>query len=240
MDDVHVSEASTGGQDPMPETEPATVPNLLVRIVQVFVSPGTLFEALKNRPVWLDALLVLAAISLVSTFFVSEEITREAIRSGSTQELTEEQLDGAVEILSVWGKVLAVIVPPLFIAGLAGIATLIFSVLLGDEIKYRQLLSAVTHAWFIPTLGGLIALAIIISTGDATRTLGLNLLVPGLDDGYLFRFLRGLNVFYLWMAVVLGIAINKLSPKRSAGSAGGVFVSLFVGLAAVFALFGGG
>ncbi len=45
-------------------------------------------------------------------------------------------------------------------------------------------------------------------------------------------------MFSLWTGAVLGIAVSRIYPGRSAGRAAGVIVGLYVVLVAIFALFG--
>jgi hypothetical protein len=69
-------------------------------------------------------------------------------------------------------------------------------------------------------------------------SLSLDLLLPGLDeDGFVYGFLHGLNLFSIWAAVVLGIGVSRLYPKSSAGSAAFAILSLYVVFKAVVALF---
>jgi hypothetical protein len=69
-------------------------------------------------------------------------------------------------------------------------------------------------------------------------SLSLDLLLPGLDeDGFVYGFLHGLNLFSIWAAVVLGIGVSRLYPKASAGSAAFAILSLYVVFKAVVALF---
>jgi hypothetical protein len=219
--------------------EAASLPNLPARIVQVFVSPAALFDSLKEVPAWIGMMLVLVLVSVVSSFLVPEEVMRELVQANMPAGAEQAQVDQAVSIARVWGRTLALVGTPLTIAIIAGILILVYNVILGGEGTFKQLFSATTHAFAIYTVGGLLVLALILARGEMT-TLSLHLLIPGLEEGFLFRLLRGINVFSLWTAAVLGIAVSRIYPKRSAGSATVLLVALYVLLAAILAALGGG
>lgn len=232
---------------PPTESEPtagdaagAGPPSLPVRIAQVFFSPGALFEALSRHPVWIGALVVLIAINLVTNMLVPEEVVRAAIEARGGSDMTAEQIDQTMSFLAVWGWVLAVVGSPIVILVVAAVLLLVYNVLTGGEGTFRQLFSATTHAMYIYTLGGILTLALILGGAEVTTQLSLGLLVPGLEEGYLARFLNGLNVFSLWTAAVLGIAVSRIYPQKSAGSAALTIIGLYVVLVAIFTTFGGG
>lgn len=208
------------------------------RLVQVFTAPAALFDRLRERPVWVDVLVLLVVVSVASNFLVPEEAIRAMLQSRMPPEAGPEQLDRMVEFSRVWGRILAFIGTPIMIAIVAGFAILVFNVLLGGEATYRQLFSATTHAFVIYTAGALLALALVAARGELV-TPSLDLLVPGLSEGYPFRLLRGLNVFSLWSGIVLGIAVSRIYPKRSPGPAAVVFLGTYVLIVALTAIPGG-
>jgi hypothetical protein len=218
--------------------EDGAFPNLLTRFVQVFISPGALFERLRERPVWVGAVILIVLLSIGSNLLLPDAIMRQALEQQMGSEATAERVDRLLSIVRVWGRVASVAFPPLVIAAISGILILIYNVFTGGEAKYRQLFSASAHAFFIYTVGGIVTLALILARGEVL-SLSLNLVLPGLEEGYLFRLLHGLNVFSLWTAAVLGVAVSRIYPGRSAGRAAGVIIGLYAVLVAVFALFGG-
>lgn len=219
--------------------EAASLPSLPARIVQVFVSPAALFDRLKQRPAWIGMMILLVVVSVISSFLVPEEVMRQLVQANLPADAEPAQVDQAVGFARAWGRVLAFVGTPITVAFIAGILIVVYNALLGGNGTFGQLFSATTHAFVIYTVGGLLALALILSRGEMT-TLSLNLLLPGLEEGFLFRLLRGINVFSLWTAAVLGIAVSRIYPKRSAGSATVLLIVLYVLLAAVLAALGGG
>jgi hypothetical protein len=225
------------------DTSSSGFPNLLARIVQVFVAPAKLFDALRDRPVWLDAIFITIAVGLLIQFMIPAELFRAEVMGGLPADATAEQIEAtenSLPFLKGMGWVMTVVGPFLFFALIAGVLKLVYSVLLGGTASFKQLYSATVHAQIISAVGALVTLPLILSTGNLRSALSLQLLVPGLDnDGWLFGFLNGLNLFGLWTMVVLGIGVSRIYPKVSAGNAIAFLVGMYVLLKAFFAMLPG-
>lgn len=218
--------------------------SLPARFVKTFVAPGELFDELRERPVWIGALAVVAVAGLVSSLLIPESVLREAMMAqagaGGGGELSTEQIDQMVTVGRWTGYIGSVVGPFILAAVIAGFLVFTFNVVLGGQATFRQLFSASAHALFIPMVGGLVTLPLILASGDLQTALALHLLVPGLEaDTYSYRFLHGLNVFSLAAAGVLGVAVSRIYRNREAGSASLVIVGTYVAFKALTALFGG-
>mgnify|MGYP001823813122 CR=1 FL=1 len=193
-----------------------TLPSLPVRIVRVFVAPAELFDALRERPVWLDAMLISIAVGLLIQFAIPAELFREAVMAGLPADATPEQVEAtetSLPFLRMLGWAMAVAGPFLLFALIAGLLKLLYSVLLGGAATFKQLFSATVHAQIINAVGALVVLPLILANGDLRSTLSLHLLVPGIErDGWLFGFLNGLNLFGMWTMIVLGIGVSRIYP----------------------------
>ncbi|MEE8446956.1 MAG: YIP1 family protein [Gemmatimonadota bacterium] len=219
------------------------IPALPARLAQVVFSPGALFERLRERPVWLGALLTAVVLSVVANLLIPEELIRQLIMEQMPDDADPSGVKTALRIAGILRLVGPIVFPPLLAVFLAAVVLLIYNLLAGGEASFAQAMSATSHVLFIPTLGGLLTVPLILAAGDAQVTLGLHLLVPGLDpEGFAYHFLHGLNFFGLWAAVVLGIAVSRIYRRRSAGSSMALFLSLYgvmvVMMAAVAALTG--
>lgn len=226
------------------EQAPPPLPNILVRFIRVFVAPAALFDALRERPVWLDALLVSIVVGVAIQFMIPAEMMREAIMSGLPADASPEQVETTEKIAGFtrsFGWIMGTVFTLGLFAFLAGLLKLVYGVLLGGAITFKQMFSATVHAQLINTAGALVTLPLIRATGDLRSTLSLHLLAPDLDRGsWLLGFLQGLSLFGLWTMVVLGIAVSRISPKVSATSAIAFLVGLYVLLMAVWAAIGPG
>jgi len=212
------------------------LPALPSRIVQVFVSPPRLFDALKERPVWIDVLLLIVIINVVVTATMPAEIQRRLIEQFLPAGADPAQLDQMVESGRTRGIVSSVIFTPIMIAVVAGVLMLAYNVILGGEAKFKQLFSATAHAYLIMTAGGLLMLGLIYA-GSEQMVLSPALILPDLGDGFLARLLGAINVFSIWMCIVLGIGVSRIYPKRSAAGASTYLIVLYLVQASVTAAF---
>lgn len=215
------------------------LPNLAVRVWELLVAPGRLFDRLRERPAWIGALLLIIVVSLVTTWLTPEELMRQAATQGMPADAPAEQVESAAEFAGTLSYVFSVIGPPIAVSVVAGLLLFVFNVLLGGAAGFKQLFSAVSHAWIILTLGVLLTLPIMIGAGDVNAALALHHLAPGLEEGFLYRFLHGLNVFGLWTTVVLGIGVSRIYPDRAAGGSVAILLSLYVLMKIGWAVLGG-
>ncbi len=248
MSDDDVQPAGTGTSTPAPEVpaEPTradapALPNLAQRVVQVFVSPGRLFDALRERPAWLGALVLVVAIALLTTFLVPQDLMHEAVRQqlAKNPNVKPEQMQKAMamsRILPIFGVMIFL---PVATVVISGVLFLIYEMGMGGEAGFKPVLSATSHAFLIPVIGGLLTLPIITKARDLQANLALDLVVPGLDpSSYAYHFMHGLDIFGLWGAAILGLAMSRIYPKRSAGASIALVLGLYIVYKAVTAAFG--
>ena len=116
----------------MLDEEPqAPLPNILIRFVQVIVAPAALFDALKERPAWLDALLVTIVVGLLIQFMIPAELMREAMMAGLPADAAPEQIEAVekmADFTSSFGWVLAIVSTVFLFAFLAGVLKLIYGI----------------------------------------------------------------------------------------------------------------
>ncbi|MFQ5680242.1 MAG: YIP1 family protein [Gemmatimonadota bacterium] len=232
-------DAPAGGETPAEGTEEAgPLPNLAVRCIQVFFSPGELFDRLKAHPVWVGILLVLIALNVIGGLLLPEEILRQLAARQLPTNADAATLERSLSVLRIGGIVGGVLFLPVLGAAIAGILAVIYNVLLGGEARYRQLFSVTLHSLLVLSVGGLLTVYLMAASGEAGAALALHLLARGLDTGtWVYRFLHGINVFGLWTAALLGIGVSRIYPRREAGGAVTLLVGLYVGLKAIVAFF---
>lgn len=221
--------------------EASGVADLPIRAALVFVAPGTLFDRLGRNPAWMGMLALAVVLSVGSVYVLPTDLMEQLIRSQMDAEAAEADVQtvvGAGRWLAYTG---AVLIPPMLAALLAGLLYFTYTLMLGGRGDFAQLFSAAVHATLIVVVGELVLSAVMIAGGDPEIRLALHLLLPGLDpDTYAYAFLRGLNVFSLWTAAVLGIAVGRLYDRRSGGAAAALLIGLYVAMKAAVPLVAGG
>jgi hypothetical protein len=105
---------------------------------------------------------------------------------------------------------------PMIAFAIAGLLLLVFTKLGGGRGTFRQYLAVACHALLIPAVGSLVALGLRISTGDFTAQPSIARLLGFVSPSVAGNaFLDSLNVFSLWMLVVLGVAVAALDGRPS-------------------------
>jgi hypothetical protein len=122
---------------------------------------------------------------------------------------------------------------------LAGIVTFVFSFLFGDEGRYSQYLSVVSHALFIGAVGAVLLLPLRIAQGDPSLTLNVGTFLPFLEEGYAFRVLKLLDLFGLWGYAVMAVGVTKIDHRRGLGFSLAFFWAFALVFALAFGVFGG-
>lgn len=225
-----------GPRGPDGEEAGPELPNLAVRVVQLFVAPGRLFDRLRERPAWLGAILLAVAAGAVTLWVIPEEIVREFFRSQIPAEAPQDAVQRQVDLQYRFRFIHPLLLVPLTIVLTAGVLLFVFNLLLGGEARFKQLFAATAHAFVIPALGGLALVPLKIQTGDFQRSLALHWLVPGMEEGFLYYLLQGMDFFALWGAVVLGIGVSRIYRHRTATVGVSVVAGLYVIVAASGAL----
>lgn len=234
-----------GTPPPAPgETGPA-LPSLPRRVLEVFLSPGELFEALARRPAWLGAFLLGGVIVAAGALLVPQELYVEMMREQAGQAGGGSAgAEGApdVETIAGFARIAGVVMGAIFwgvyLVLWAGAATLIFAIVLGDDATFRQYFSATSHAFLIAAIGSVLIVPLKIAGGDMTLTLSVGTFTaPLLEGGYLQRVLTGLDLFGLWSLLVLAVAASRFERARGWGSAAAILGIVWIALAMVFGIF---
>ncbi len=221
------------------ETADGEAPSLATRATLVFAAPGRLFDALRENPAWIGMLALVVALSMLSAFLVPQEAYVEAFLSQAPPDAPEEAVRDQAELFFRLRYPIAVVAPLVIVTVVAGVLLFVFNVILAGRASFTQLFSGSAHAFLIPAVGGLLTIPIIRATGDVQSTLALHLLVPWLEEGFLFRLLQGMNVFSLWACVVLGIGMSRLYPEREPGGAVATVLGLYLAWKLAGAVLGG-
>jgi len=217
------------------------MPSLPRRVLLTFVAPGELFQRLRERPVWGGALLVGAALVALSVLLVPMGVWETMIQEQMAPEGAElaPGFSGGGTVFRISALIGGVVFWFLWAFLLAGILTLVFAFLLGDEGRYSHYLSVVAHALLITAVGGVVVVPLKILQNDPSLTLSLGTFAVFLEEGYLFRVLKALDLFGLWGYGVMAVGVGKVDPRRSAGVAAVLLYSFALLGALVFGIFGG-
>jgi hypothetical protein len=213
----------------------------------IFFEPGRTFEALRQRPRFLVAGMILLALSLTVTILVmqkvnfSEFITRQITSGPRSEQMTDEQKQKAV---AFWtgpiGKAVVYVIPVVFtiIAFTAGAAIYLLAVMLmGGKLSYKQALSVWIYSSFPPAILQTI-LAVVILFMKSADEIDLNksgggLVVTSLgallnpSSPALRAALGWFDLFTFYGMYLAALGLRKVG-KISSGAAWTIIIALWI------------
>lgn len=227
-----------GGGPEAWEAEPQ-LPPIHERLIMVFLSPGTLMARLAAEPAWAAALIASLVLIVASIVVIPVDLFMEAQRQaileagGDVGDMPQGMADAMRFIIPIGALLSTSIITFL----MAGLYTIIFAFILGDEGGYKQYLAVLVHAMFIPAVFSLLVTPLRISTENPQFTVNLAGLFAFLSDGYFLNVLRLLDVSQIWSTLVFAQGVHQIDPRRSFGSAATISFVLLLAFIAVMARF---
>ena len=208
-------------------------PPFLNRLWMVFGVPGALFTALARNPAWFPMALFVAAISGASLILVPAEAFLEMIRQGQSPEQAAQTAEALAAfppvalkgMFVIVGALGAFVLPILF----SLVTFVVFVFIRGDEARFRQHLSVAAHTGVITGVGGILTMGVALGRGGSLdQTISVGTFLHFLPEGYVAGVMGALGLFGIWVAIVLGIGVAAIDPRRSTGSTVGIMLVLMV------------
>jgi hypothetical protein len=218
----------------------------------IFFEPSRTFEALRSRPRFLVAGIILLVIALVITLVLYTRVDmgqfiRERIeRSPNAAQVTEAQKDMQVRVGKIFGMVLIPLSVPIVIA--AGSALyMLLTMAFGGAISYKKSLAVWTYSWLPPQVFSAV-IAVLVLFLKAPETIVPERMVatnPGAFLGaessiILAAFLSQFDLLRFYGLFLAALGLRKVA-KLSSGQSWGVVLTLWlvglllaVGSAAIF------
>lgn len=212
-----------------------------MRIVQAFFSPGDLVEALTRHPAWIAAVILGAVLVIGQTLLIPADVWDAVFRETLLRQGRElpAGFKAGGTLMRVSTLTLGTFGYFLITFLFAGIVTLIFAFIMGDEGRYRQYLAVTGHAWLIPALIGFLLLPLKISQENPQLTLNLGSFLFFLHEGYLSRVATMLDLSQAWAWLVVAQGAQAIDRRRSFASAAVILMVVFVIVAMLVALIPG-
>jgi len=207
--------------------------SLVKRLQGVFFEPKRVFDALAEKPVWIDAVVVVLVALIAFNFVIAPYMQQDNLRlmkdnAALKDRLGEEAYTKLIERTenpSASFRIVQIFVStPLFYLAallLQSLLLLILGRLLSTQGTYIQVLAALVHASFIDKLlGNGVRLALALTRESVLQTsTGLALLFPKMEvTSTAYIILAQVDLFQLWMFGVLAFglaAIFKISLKKA-------------------------
>ncbi len=230
---------------PAAETGPEmSTPDTLANI---FFDPGTTFEALRRRPRFLAAGLIIVAFALLVTVVLLQKVdlaqfmAAQIEKSPQAAQMTPEQKEQAV---ALWagpvGKVVFYVLPLVFTVILIVIGALVFmlgAMLTGGKMSFKQALSVFVYSRLPPTvLNGILSAVIIFlkpaeeidlnKAGEGLAVSNLGALINPASP-VLRAALGWFDIFTFYWMFLAALGLRKVG-KISSGSAWAIVIAIWL------------
>lgn len=232
--------------------------NFINRLQGVFFSPKDTFKSISEKPVWLDALIVLLVCIAIFYFIASPYLLQDQIQAVKSnvqlqERLGEERYQQQLELFETeWYRIVSTIVGPIF-ASVIGffippLILLAFGRMFSTEGNYKQTFAVYLHASFVHNIFGNAVRLILILTRKSViqTTTSLALFFPKLEiTSTAFRVLSLIDFFQLYLFGILAFGLSsvfKIEMKKALFLSYGFWFLkslLYVGLGALGSKFGG-
>jgi len=205
--------------------------NFFDRLQGVFFNPKDTFKAVAEKPVWLDALIVILVtvtifLAIISPYLQKDQIQVLKNNVELQERLGEESAQQSLKVLESKGYrlILLVIVPSVFTIAILFLQPLILlamSRMVSTEGNYKQVLSVYLHANLIDKILGSVVRLILILTRKSVMqtTTTLAIFFPRMEvTSTGFIVLSQVDFFQLWMFGILGYGLSyvfKINTKKA-------------------------
>jgi len=221
------------GTIPAPVAEPQAAISPFGRIIGVLFSPKATFEDIARKPSWLLPVLISTVLGIASTVVLNQRmdwrdyITQQIEKSPRAANMPAEQKEKQAEISA---KVTVYIV---YLAGAIGSACfavivgavmmLAYNLLAGAGASFSQSLGIAAHSLVVGIISTPIFLLVLLlrpkGTIDPENPVATNLaaFLPEESAKWLLTLCKSIDVFTIWILMLIAIGFAALNPKKLKG-----------------------
>jgi hypothetical protein len=239
-----------------PSTAPGTPPSSLwARLLNIFATPGNVFDEVKASPRalgnWLAPALLSSVVGVIVAYVTfsqpailqklheqQQAVFEAKVAKGEMNREQADQMEAAVEkfssrpVLTIFGAVGGTVMSFVRIFGWALVLWLLAKWFLKCRIDYMKAAEVAGFASMIAILGMIISMLLTVNLGKMGASPSLALTVGDFDPKNKTHLLLGaVNIVNFWEIAILGLGLSRLANVPFARAAILVF-----GLWVVFAL----
>lgn len=212
------------------------------RLIGALVAPGKTFQSIEQRPTWLVPLLLFCLLNGLTAYLVTDRMDFRAIMEermeSSSNQMSPEQMEQAVEMQERFGSIGALVIAPV---GFAVIVLLFAALYLGafrffagSDVTFKQSLSTLLYAMAPFAVASLLSIPVILGRKTIDPEQAQSLLFSNLaafapdDTGPVVRsLLSSVDFFGIWI-LILSILGFRIVARVSTGTATAVVLVLWI------------
>lgn len=201
----------------------SSYPGIGRALLQLVVSPRRLFDSLREDPRVLAPLLllavaffILAQASFSGPFLAEVRTSLESTEMSPAQRAAIlEKMGGTVgRVLALGPMVLSVAITLLVALWLKILLALVRSYFPGPATRFRSLFSLTAHVWIVSAIEFAFKLPLMVAKGTLYIYTSAALLLPGeASRTTLFRLLDEIDLFKIWIGVLLVIGLEAIAGQ---------------------------
>jgi hypothetical protein len=220
------------------------------RLANVFFAPSKTFTDIRRNASWWVPWLIISLLSIGFMYTIGqkigyEDLARKTIMTSKAADqfegLSAEQQDQRIQMTAKFMKIAGYASPVsllLVTVIVAGILLGLFNFGAGAEVSFKQSLAVVWYSWLPSILSSILALiSIVIGSANDSFKEGFNLQNPVATNPayfmdptqhkFLYGLASGVDVFAIWIVILLGIGFSSIS-KVKRGTAIGMVASAYI------------
>jgi hypothetical protein len=221
------------GTIPAPVAEPQAAISPFGRIIGVLFSPKATFEDIARKPSWLLPVLISTVLGIASTVVLNQRmdwrdyITQQIEKSPRAANMPAEQKEKQAEIsakVTVYIVYLAGAIGSVCLAVIVGaVMMLAYNLLAGAGASFSQSLGIAAHSLVVGIVSTPIFLLVLLlrpkGTIDPENPVATNLaaFLPEESAKWLLTLCKSIDVFTIWILVLIAIGFAALNPKKLKG-----------------------
>ena len=219
---------------PIPAPEAQATISPFGRVIGVLFSPGKTFEDIVRKPSWLLPVVIVTALSIVSTFafarrvnwreVVGQQIEKSPRASQLSAEQKEQQVEAGAKFAPIITEVAGVCAPTLLVLVIGLVMWGAYSLLGGASTNFSTALGITSHS-FLPGIVSTPLFLLILylkdpSTIDVENPMATNIAALLAEDSakWLVALGKSFDIFTFWTLILLAIGFAATSPKKLKGA----------------------
>ena len=219
---------------PVPAAEPRAAISPLGRVVGVLFSPKATFEDIVRKPSWLLPVVIATILGIASTVVLNQRINwrdyilQQIDKSPRAAQLSTEQKQQQAEVsakVTVYVVYIAGVVGSALFAVIVGaVMMLAYNLLAGAGATFSQSLAIAAHALLVEIVSTPIFLLVLLlrpaGTIDPDNPVATNLaaFLPEESAKWLVALCKSIDIFTIWMLVLVAIGFAAVNPRKLKGS----------------------
>jgi hypothetical protein len=205
------------------------------RILGVFFSPKATFEDIARRPSWILPVALMTVLGLLTAFLLNQKVDWRDVAAKRIEESPqaanlsadqkEQRIAMSAKVSPVASYCLGGLLPILGVLVVALVLWFAYNVIGGAGTNFTTSMGIVSHVFSVSLLSGVLFIVILLLKAPGTIDLdnpvatNVGAFLPESTPKALMSLGRSIDLFAIWMLVLVSIGFTAVNPKKLRGKA---------------------